>query len=266
MAVQALAPNFFYTNFVMGQNQSTLYLEILNNSTLRYFSTNSEKLSSLNVNQEDSLEAKLDTISTWLKNNPSEVVALFQPICFSLVPKLLFEPSSAPHYLDLLHENLESSFVSYEPLEKSDIELVYALQKSLVNLLEKKLENISIQSNYSSLLDWIAKESKSTANNSLWMLNEGNEMCLALFNNGRLLFFNAFNTETWQDQLYYCMALCEQQDIKPKSTQLNLLGNNNSNELLKNLKAQFSNIKTYESLSGKDGPSSIQIESTYLCA
>lgn len=265
---KAKAPNFLYTLDKEMNKQSILFLEILNNKELRYFSSDQDNDNLLALSQERSLEEQLEELSKWLTNKQCEVKAMFQPICFSLVPQALFEASSAPHYLDLIHDKLENSFVSYESLNNSSIELVYALDKALVNLVERKLNHVSITSRHKNLIEWLTKESKVLDSNNLWLLVDDKEILLGMCKEGQLQFFNTFKTDSWQDQLYYCLALCEQSNIDPKKTSLNLLGKNASDELRKNLEKQFYNIKNYKSLTDKNsvGFSSIIIESSYLCA
>lgn len=244
---------------------SKIYLEVSTAESLKVYCPAQPSFAA-EIAQEDTFEKQLSAAAKLVERENLEVHILFQSFCFSLVPELLFEAANAPLYLNFLHSDLENSFISYESLPFAAIEMVYAVPKQLAQKIQKSFEKASWQNKNTDLLHWIAKESKQTSELSFWLHCEEKEIQIALFNAGRLLFFNSFETATWQDQLYYCMAITKQQNINTAACKLFKLGEMLPAQLNEALDSQFKNTEAYLSLSDKSKANiSIHLEASYLC-
>lgn len=247
-------------------NISKYYLEVLLNNDLHLFASSDSGTENWEFGKEES-DKQLDTIAKIIEKKDAELHILFQPLCFSLVPNVLFDAANAPIYLNMHHNEISESFVSYESLDFADIEMVYAIPKNIAQLFQKKFENAYWHSRPKALLQWIAEKSFNTNDFSMWISYEENEIMIALFKQGRLLFYNTFQTKTEKDQLYYCLAIVKQQDIDTNDCTLHFIGNNISDELESDLKKHFTNTVAHTNISGQTENSPyIYLEAMHLCA
>lgn len=240
------------------------FIEILDQEAIAYFNPEKQLVSVLNDTQ-SSLTDKLQQLNL----SQEEVHFLLDAQSFSLVPEKLFDAAVAPRYLELHQNNLEEAFVSFEILDFAPIELVFAFPKSTAQTLHKFSDAAYLHFKSKPLLEWTSRFGDNTTfPSNIWFHHSGRQMSLSIFQKGRLVFHNIFKTNTWQDQLYYIIALIEQQQIQAEQTALHLLGDGFSETLIQNLKKQFENITQQKNLleDEKPEPSFIHLEAAYLCA
>ncbi|MEX2590560.1 MAG: DUF3822 family protein [Chitinophagales bacterium] len=247
-------------------NPSKYYLEVLLNNELHLYAPLDSGVQNWEISQKER-DKQLSKIAELVNKKTVELHILFQPLCFSLVPEILFEASEAPLYLDLHHSDISNSFITFESLNFAAIELVYAIPKKTAQVFRQKFENAFWHCRPKALLQYIAEKSFENEDISMWVAGDSNELMIALYKKGRLLFYNTFQTDSETDQLYYCLALAEQQGIDKQSCHLHLLGENTSNELKTALKKQFAHTREQVSISrDKINSSFIYLEAMHLCA
>jgi len=164
---------------------------------------------------------------------------------FCLVPSVLFDPSARSTYLNFITAlDEERQEVFYEGVDSNNIQVVGAVEKELVALLDNALPDLEIAHGAGLLLSYLFRERSEMLGQELFILAERGNMYLAAFASGELKVFNRFPVEGNQDFLKYVFAAIHQLLFDRMHCRVTLIGNPDGIPVdVEFLKQYFKNIR-----------------------
>jgi hypothetical protein len=140
----------------------------------------------------------------------------------TLVPRRLFREDALSAYFQLLLPAHDYTY-AFEELPALDCYLVYAIEKSMLQLVQQYFPAGKMTHLATTLLRNWQKEASETDHTV--MVNLRNEcLQIAVFERRNLLFFNTFNFATAHDVLYHVLLVYDQFRLNPLETPLCLSG------------------------------------------
>lgn len=163
---------------------------------------------------------------------------------FCLVPSLLFDPSVRTTYLNFITPlQEERQEVFYDGVDSNNIQVVGAVEKEIIALLDHALPDLDITHGACLLLSYLFKEKNEMLGQELFVLAEQGHMYLAAFSGSELKIFNRFPVEGDRDFLKYVFSVIHQLSFDRMHCRLTLIGRMEGINIdLEFLKLYFKNI------------------------
>ncbi len=162
-----------------------------------------------------------------LINAPNTVGKIFvHNNLFCLVPSVLFDPSVKSTYLNFataLDEERQEVF--YDGVDSNNIQVVGAVEKETIALLDRALPDLEVSHGACLLLSYLFKEKNEMLGQELFVLAEEGHTYLAAFAAGELKVFNRFPVQGDQDFLKYSFSVLHQLSFDRMHCRVTILGN-----------------------------------------
>ena len=198
------------------------------------------------VNKSYSLTANLKefiSATEAFKHSYKKTNILIDTPRFTFVPFELFEDEIQE---DIFHYNFppkDNETILCNILGKSNIALLFGINKHSHQLLHEHFPDARIFSCVSPLLEYFAVKSKEGNCRKLYAHLREELLETFVFDKGKLMLCNAFNCKKTADKVYYLLYIWQQQGLSQEKDQLHLVGDiENKEELLVELHKFLRNI------------------------
>jgi hypothetical protein len=144
---------------------------------------------------------------------------------FCLVPSVLFDPSVKNTYLNFCNAvDEEKQEIFYEGVFSNNIQVVGAIEKEVLSILDNLLPDLEVAHGASFVLPYILEGKKNMIGQEVVIVAERNHMYLAGFTNRELKIFNRFPVENDQEFLKYTFSVLHQLAYDRMHCKITLLG------------------------------------------
>ena len=144
---------------------------------------------------------------------------------FCLVPSVLFDPSARSTYLnfsaDVTADNYE---VFYEGVDSHNIQIVGAVEKETISLLDNVLPDLEIAHGACVPLSYLSSKKGDFLGQELFVFAEQGHMYVAAYAGNELKLFNRFPVNGDQDFLKYTFAVTHQLAFDRMYCRITILG------------------------------------------
>jgi hypothetical protein len=182
---------------------------------------------SITVNMRKALE-ELDFLSYTYKRTD----ALPAGKRFTLMPAELFAEDQAETCFYYNFSPQENEIVLYDTLPKNGAVVLYALDKSLYDLLREQYPQIRFQSSVSSLAEHLAVKSRPGADKKMYVCVRRSFIEVYVYDRGHLMLLNAFDCENNSDRVYYLLYVWKQLAMDQQADELCVMGDGAEKDLL----------------------------------
>jgi|GEM_PF-284910 len=167
---------------------------------------------------------------------------------FCLVPGLLFDPSVKSTYINFIAAVDEDRYeVFYEGVDSNNIQVVGAVEKEIIELLDNALPDLEITHGVFLVLSYLLKGRNEMLGQEVLVFAEEGSMYLAAFTGDELRVLNRFPVKGDQDFLKYAFAVMHQLAFDRMHCRITLLGDLSGIQVnLDVLKQYFKNILRLE--------------------
>lgn len=169
----------------------------------------------------------------YLQQNYAEVKISVLTPDFSIVPKEFMDADKDPQkWLEFSAEIFQDDRIETSELNNIDAELIYSYSEDISHILNEKFGHSQIESASAIFINSIVSEDEK----AVFFVNLHHgciEIMLRM--DGKLLFYNIFETETREDAVYYILNAYKQLGLDPNKTELYYFGGNLGEESMKML-------------------------------
>ena len=152
---------------------------------------------------------------------------------FTPVPFELFEDEQTENLFCHNFYKMDNEVILCNILGKSNIALLFGMDKHTCQLLEEQFPKARIFANVSPLIEDFSLKSREGNNRKLYAYFHPNKMNVFAFEKGKLLLVNTFHCKQTSDQVYYLLYVWQQLGLNQEKDQLYLAGKpENQDELL----------------------------------
>lgn len=158
------------------------------------------------------------------KHTYKRVYIMYDTTRVTPVPFELFEDDEME---DLFYSNfpkVDNETVFCNILEKSNIVLLFGIDKHAYQLLNEQFPNAKYFATVSPLTEYFQKKSK-TNNKRLYAYLQKNGINVFAFDNGRPVLINSFSCEKFEDRIYYLLYIWKQLGFDAEIDELYMVGN-----------------------------------------
>ncbi|HLW19289.1 MAG TPA: DUF3822 family protein [Cyclobacteriaceae bacterium] len=166
---------------------------------------------------------------------------------FCLVPSVLFDPSLKSTYINFIgaaDKNLTEIF--YEGVDSNNIQVVGAIEKEIIGLLDDALPDLEITHGASLVLSYLFKDINEMLGQEVFVFAEENNIYLAAFAGSELKVFNRFSVSNGHDLIKYILTVMHQLAFDRVHCRISLFGDFSMGVELEDLKLYVKNIVTLE--------------------
>lgn len=159
-----------------------------------------------------------------LKHSYGQTNILIDSQRFTTVPFDLFEDEQTEELFYHNFRKKENETVVCNILGKSNIALLFGMDKHAHQLLGEQFPNARIFACVSPLIEHFIQKSREGNNRKLYAHFQPNQMNLFAYDKGKLLLVNTFNCKQTSDQVYYILYVWQQLGFSQEKDQLCLTG------------------------------------------
>lgn len=188
---------------------------------------------------------KMLAVTDELKSTFQTKNILFDTPRFTLVPFEIFEDEQAE---DLFYHNYtkkENETILCNILGKSNVTLLFGMDKHAHQLLAEQLPEARIYACISPLIEYFTIKNKEENDKSLYVHLHTNKMDIFAFDRGKLLIANTFQCKQLSDKAYYILYIWQQLGFNQNKDTLWLAGETETEgkELLLELNRFIQSVK-----------------------
>lgn len=186
---------------------------------------------SMTANLKKMLQAKEE-----LKHPYGQINILIDTPRFTSVPFDLFEDEETETLFYHNFPERENETVLCNILGKSNIALLFGMDKHAHQLLGEQFPNARIFACVCPLIEYFTQKSRESNQRRLYVYFQTHQMTVFAFDKGKLLLVNTFNCKQTSDQIYYILYVWQQLGFNQEKDQLLLTGKmENKEDLLTEL-------------------------------
>ena len=167
-----------------------------------------------------------------LKHTYGQTNILIDTQRFTPVPFDLFEDEQTEELFYQNFQRRDNETVLCNILGKSNIALIFGLDKHTHQLINEVFPHARIFASSSPLSEYFYTQSRDSKNRKLYVLFHPNRMEVFAFNKGKLLLINSFNSQQTSDHIYYLLYVWQQLGYSQEKDQLYLTGEVKSKDTL----------------------------------
>ena len=168
----------------------------------------------------------------WLNHNYRRVNVMIVDKRFTFIPLDFFEDEQVETIFYHNHQPRENEKVQYNILRKSNIVLLFGMDKSLCSFLNEQYPSCKFFSQATPLIDYFSIKSRLGNNRKMYTYLRKDNIDIYCFERGRLLFANSFPCKETADRIYYLLYTWKQLDFDQERDELHLTGELNEKEIL----------------------------------
>jgi hypothetical protein len=143
---------------------------------------------------------------------------------FTLMPLELFAEDQAAAYFYYNFSREENETVLYDTLSRNGAVILYALDKSLYDLLREQYPQIRFQSSVASLAERLAVKSRLGTDKKMYAYVRPGFIEVYVYERGHLMLLNAYDCKNSSDRAYYLLYAWKQLAMDQQADELCIMG------------------------------------------
>lgn len=188
---------------------------------------NNESFQQIRLNKiESSLFSQSESAIIHLLNDLPELASqqnqlqiIFETPFYSLIPNAMYQEGRAKEILSFQFDEIPENWMSVsQPIDKSDMTLVYALPAALLNACQQLYLEAAKSHHLGFLMHHLQNDSKNNVH--LWIRQQFTDIILT--KNGQPALINSFHTRTAEDLIYYLYKTAETLELNIELLSLHL--------------------------------------------
>jgi hypothetical protein len=185
---------------------------------------------------------------------------------FCLVPTVLFDPSEKSTYLNFITELSDQYEIFYEGVDSNNIQVVGAVEKQLLTLLDNALPDLEVTHASCLILSYLTGLRGDLLGQEIFVFAEQGHMYVVAFAGTELKLFNRFPTRGEEDFLKYTFAVIHQLAFDRMYCRITVLGDVSGIQVdLEILRQYFRNIQAVDPQSNQSySPGAEKFKATHL--
>lgn len=168
-----------------------------------------------------------------------EIELIHENNLFAIVPDQLFDKEHLELYLENSFKIYESDYITHDPLAKIEAQAIYLPFVNINNFVFSKYGEFQFRHASSILVQRCLEKFHDSSELAITLQVNIRSIEFLAIQEGKLLFFNHFETSSIEDILYYIMFCLEQLNIDPLRAKLHLSGYVKNNEALLDLLSNY---------------------------
>ncbi|MDE5678130.1 DUF3822 family protein [Phocaeicola sp.] len=178
-----------------------------------------------------------------LKHPYKRINILYDSVRFTPVPTELFEDEQMDTIFYHNYPKWKNEIVLCNMLEKSNVVILFAMDKHTHQLLNEQFPTARFFSTASPLTEYFAQKSRLGNSRKLYTHIREQLMEVYAYDKGRLLLINSFVCKQNTDRIYYLLYIWQQLSYNQERDELHLTGKwNGKEELLKELRSYLRQV------------------------
>lgn len=143
---------------------------------------------------------------------------------YTLVPLELFEDEQAATLFYQNHTAHDNELILYNVLRRSNIVVLFAMNKSAHNYLCELYPHVRFYAQASAFIEHFALESRQSTNRKLYAHIQKERVDLFVYDRNRLLMNNSFGCKHTSDRVYYLLYVWKTLELDQELDELHLCG------------------------------------------
>ena len=192
----------------------------------------------------ESLELLLnDTNVSEILKNSTKNIFYSTSNNFTIIPSVFFDPKNISELLAVVVDIEKTDTIQSTFVPEIDGHIAFTQNKEITNLLKSRIGHVHLRHHFASLIStyhlYYAKENSKMA----FIQYHNKQFTLCLMDGKKMILFNSFSMNSFEDVIYYTYYSMEQFGFIPSSTEIHLGGNYEQNsEVLVALQRYTKNI------------------------
>ena len=171
---------------------------------------------------------------------------LVDTTAYTLIPFELFEDEQAEDIFYHCHPRRPNETILYNILDRSNVVVVFAMDKSACSLIDEHFPEARIFATVSPLIEHCSMKSRMGNNCKMYLYLQRRTVSIMAYEHGRILFVNTFPNRGEEDVLYYVLNVWKQLGFSQTHDELYLMGGAFADEALVDGVRKF--VKTVSSV------------------
>ena len=143
---------------------------------------------------------------------------------YTFVPLALFDDEQAESIFYYNHPRQENETVQYNILPKSDIVVIFAMDKSVCQCLQEQYADVQFFSHITPLVEYFSGRSRLGNSRKVYANIRQKALDVLVCERGRLLLANTFAATSTADRIYYLLYVWQQLNFDQERDELHLCG------------------------------------------
>lgn len=143
---------------------------------------------------------------------------------FSIIPSVFFDKENMESMCSSVFSTFESEILIDQYIPEIDSHFVFPFSTTLKNELQSKIGHTEISHQYCSLISAYHLYYLEDKSEMAFIHYQEKHFSLCLFKNKKMVFFNGFDMNSFEDVLYYTYYSIEQYGFNPSSTKIHFGG------------------------------------------
>lgn len=212
-----------YNLYVHISSDTLCYLIIDQKKNIVFIRKNN--LPDLNENNEKSAQIESVILKDILlqKAYHSVSISVFNFVA-TLIPTRLFDPQNKKTYLENISPLVADDFAFSDSIQSIKAENVFTLSQKVVNVLQTYFSGAKITHSSTFLIRYFQSLAKINKGQQVFLHVGQQYLQVFYYEDGELIFYNAFPFTSSKDFIYYTMLIYEQFNLNPEETPITLTG------------------------------------------
>lgn len=151
---------------------------------------------------------------------------------YTLIPFELFEDEQVEEIYYCNHARRHNEVVLYNILDRSNLVVAFAMDKSTCNLIDEQYPEADIFATVSPVIEHCLMKSRMGANRKMYLNLQRRTVDVLAYEHGHLLFANTFPEKGYADTLYYALGVWKELGLSQETDELYLIGDCDGKEQL----------------------------------
>jgi hypothetical protein len=160
----------------------------------------------------------------WLTNAFRKVYVLIDGNRYTTLPLELFEDEQAEAFFRQNFAPARNEVVRYQLLHRSNVVVLFGMDKSLSAYLEEQFHEVNIRSQAAMLMEHFSQKSTLGNNRKLYAHVQPAKIDVYAYDRRRLLLANSFDCRLTPDRIYYLLYVWNRLGLDQERDELNLCG------------------------------------------
>ncbi len=181
---------------------------------------------------------------------------------FTFVPFELYEDEQLDAFFQLNYPTVENEEVLCNVLDRTNVALVFGVNREVLSLLGQSFPNARILSALSPMTEWLIGESNKSDSTRMSVLIHADSMDVFVCSKGKLLFVNSFICNNNNDRCYFALQVWQSLQLDEEKDSMELYVSANVDVLpTEQLRRFVRQVNVTKEISGMTFP----LKTLYLC-
>jgi len=162
---------------------------------------------------------------------------------YTVVPLEMFEDDQTELLFHHNHSKRENEQIEYNILKKSNIVIIFSIDKSAISFLKEQFPEATFYSQASPLIEVFSVKSRLGNSQKMYVSLRNEGVDVFAFERGHLLLANSFDCQHTEDKIFYLLYVWKQLEFNQERDELHLTGMmTDKDKLLKELRKYISQV------------------------